>query len=203
LSRLCSWLLILIGLFPFHAQAALFFAASTGWHVFSFQPEQEEITPNYYGIASQFNLGTSLSKRLDLSAFGAYVPGGAHIPKLGHEAARLIEYGGEISWQFLDAFVAIKGGPVAYIQRKSEEMKGEVAGNWHGAGGGLEVGGVQKTKYNQSWQISLAYFYILLQSPDQEQFASRHVHQIGLQARFTFGGLFKQFLQNTLFDHLF
>ena len=131
------------------------------------------------------------------------MPGGAHIPKWGRESARMMEYGGELLWHFSDAFIALKGGPIVYNLREAEAVEGEIAGVRRGTGGGIEVGSLQKTGRNQSWQISLAYFYILLQSPELEQSGSRHMHQIGLQARYTFGGLFKQLFQSTLFDHFF
>ncbi len=196
---ICLSLLLLSPPLP----AAAFIAASVGAHVFSFQSKDGEVTPNYYGIASQFNLGCALSPHLDISTFGAYLPAGAHIPKVGQETARLMEYGGEISWQFSDAFLALKGGPVTYLLRNPQGVEGEITGQWRGTGGGIELGSFQKVERHQSWQISLAYFYILLQSPNQDQPASRHLHQIGIQARYTFGGLLRRWAQHSIFDHVF
>lgn len=196
--------LTLIGLsYSQKSLAGFMVAPSVKWSVFSLEPEAEEKTPNYQGVAPALSFGYSFFQMLDLTAFAQYTPGNLNLVKIPGEAATLLYYGGEIAARIQKSvYFAVRGGGVSY-QLLTKKLDYETEGVWEGPAGGLSLGAISMIDKNNYLQVSLDFMHAVFQKvnrEEDEENPKRRMDQFSISFTYVFND-YKRTLTNNFFGN--
>ena len=152
---------------PPQAKAGLLISGGLGWGLFTFEPEHEEVTHNYFGVGPELTLGFSFLQKIDIALFVNYTPGHRGRATIGEENASLVFTGGQLSFRLKDkVFFGIRGGQANYHLLKYELGTDEVIGHWIGPTGGIIIGSIYKVNKTNYWQLSLDIMHSVLDKQD-------------------------------------
>lgn len=132
----------------------MLFTPAVGWSTFSFEAENEEVTPNYQGLTLDVTYGYSFDQKIDLAAYVSYISANTGVFKVNGETAALSHYGAKFGIRVQKAvYIGIYGGGSMYqLYTAKEEV--EHKGTWEGVNGGLEIGAILPKRKTKAYQVS-------------------------------------------------
>lgn len=151
------------------AQAGWLAVVGTHWKTFSFEPKDDEKTPNYYGFGARLGLGYSFNQVFDVDLWGEYTPGRLKSAEIGIEDSVLGGYGGELAFRIQKTiFIGLRGGGFFY-NLVSQKDENEIDGRWAGVGGILSIGASFANSKESFWQVTLDSSYISLSAEESTE----------------------------------
>lgn len=131
---------------------------SPGVHskAFSFRPNGDEATPNYFGYGGSLRLGYSVAQVLDLALFYSYTPGRTDSAWNPANGDALHRFGGIALGLRIAKSVFVEGrvGRLDY-SLLTHSNPNEIGGHYTGLGAGGSVGGIIPVNASHFWQITL------------------------------------------------
>lgn len=141
---------------PSLARAGVVAGLGLHWQNFSFQPEQEEDTPNYYGYGAHGQFGYSIHNIVDLKLIGALTPSQVNEASAFDGDIDFSTYGGEIGVRAAGAaYIGFGYERVVYYTR-SHHIHNDPVGRWEGAGPSLSVAGFWPAMKKTYWELGLS-----------------------------------------------
>jgi len=189
--------------------AGLLLSSSLSWSVFSIRPLQEEdASPNYYGIGPGLVLGYSIRQTLDIGAYVDYTPGVEGTVSPGKEEASIVRYGGILALRLREKiYVGFKGGIGVYHLMTKKLIPNELPGIWQGPGGALVLGAIYKADKENYWQLSFEIIHMVIDKiqleKDEVRTGKRRIDEFKLTIAYSFNGFFNHLVRNSLFRSVF
>ena len=176
--------------------------------VFSFQPEDEEPTPNYYAVGPRLSLGYSLAQRFDGALIATYSPGSKGAAVLGEEQASLVFSGFVLALRLEEAlYLGIKGGEARYHLVRASGAPGEVEGAWIGPSGSVALGAIFEVERDASWELCLEMQHAVLSQVKGGVVTGggvkRRLNQVALSLTYSYNSFVNSGIAGTLFDGFF
>lgn len=191
------------------AHAGVYFAPAVRWASFAARAESGEATPNYYGYGGALSLGYSVKQRVDIGAYGAYIPGRRKHAEFGADDASLVSYGGELGFRIAESvYFGLRGGSSSY-QLYTRTDAAELGGLWRGPSVGFSIGAVAKLTKQSYFQTTLDVMQHILEADDETDGpGKRRFDSFGISLTYLFNGydtsmiedsIFKDFLDSAIF----
>ncbi len=184
------------------ARAGVLVAPGLKWSVFSFEPEEQEDTPNYQGITGELKFGYSFRQIFDLAALANYTAGNPGMVKVPDDNANFVFYGGELAARIHKAvYFAIRGGSASYQLLKLGGHADEVLGHWAGPGFGFSLGAF--TFFERSKTSGLQVSLDMMQTTARKlnavegETSERRLQQFSIGFTYVFNGYHNAAIENS------
>lgn len=191
---------------PTALEAGLLISGGLAWSAFSFQPESDEITKNYYSISPELIVGYSFGQKFDLALSTHYSPGHLGRANIGKEHASLQFMGLQCGIRLKNSvFLGLKSGQSSYQLLSYEKNTDQIRGAWKGLSSGLIIGSISKINKTNYWQVSLELLHSSLEPEDSTALSNnskiKKLDQFRLSLTYTFNSFIKSL--RSKFRHLF
>lgn len=168
------------------AYGGMIWGVSSQWQNLSFQPEEQEDTPNFYGLGLRGDFGYSVAKSVEARLFASYNYSNKGAAKFFEGDVNIGSYGASIGVRLVDSvYLGVEYG-VLYYHTPSHHIHNEYVGRWDGTTLNLNLAGYWKAGRKSYWQVGLQLGGGSLLEEDSVDDEERKVDTIALNVTYLF-----------------
>jgi hypothetical protein len=180
-----------------NAQAGLMVVPSIKWATYSFEPVDDEITPNYFSYGLSLSAGFSIMQTADVAVFGNFFPGRLKSAMWMGREAEFVNYGVEIATRIEKTlYLAVRGGPSVFRLFSQRDANEVPEGSWDGTAIGISMGAIFPISRSHFMQFSID----MMQSKVKHDtlLEERTIDMFSISASYVFNDFQKFFKGNKL-----
>ncbi|WP_132320326.1 hypothetical protein [Pseudobacteriovorax antillogorgiicola] len=174
--------------FPINLYGGVLAGVGMHWRNLSFQPLEEEDTPNFFGYGLRLELGYSVWNHIDLKLLGCATPMNKGAAKLFDGDVIVVNYGAGLGFRFVDSvYIGAEYGALSY-DTPSHHTHNQTVGTWKGNGMTLQLAGYWQTDRETYFQVGVAASSVRVESASDEAGLERKVDTFMLNVTYLFIG---------------